>query len=96
MAVNSSAQQPDGRHHGFPRGVSGNPAGRKRGVPNKITREIRHMLMDALEAEGGVDYFRKVAQENPTVFCALIAKLLPRELKASLESDGGRPCPIRC
>ena len=51
--------------------------GRKRGTPNKITRSLKETILGALEAEGGIDYLRAVARENPTVFCALLAKVLP-------------------
>ena len=51
--------------------------GRQKGTPNKITRSLKQAILGALEAEGGVDYLRRVARENPTVFCALLAKVLP-------------------
>ena len=51
--------------------------GRRKGTPNMITRTLKQIILGALEAEGGVDYLRSVARENPTVFCALLAKLLP-------------------
>ncbi len=51
--------------------------GRKRGTPNKITRSLKETILGALEAEGGVDYLRTVARDSPTVFCALLAKVLP-------------------
>ena len=51
--------------------------GRQKGTPNKITRTLKESILGALEAEGGVNYLRSVAKENPTVFCALLAKVLP-------------------
>ena len=40
-----------------------------------MTRTLKEAILGALEAE--VDYLRAVARENPTVFCALLAKVLP-------------------
>ena len=51
--------------------------GRQKGTPNKMTRTLKETILGALEAEGGVDYLRAVARDNPTVFCALLAKVLP-------------------
>jgi len=51
--------------------------GRQKGTPNKITRTLKETILGALEAEGGVNYLRTVARENPPVFCALLAKVLP-------------------
>ena len=51
--------------------------GRQKGTPNKITRTLKETILGALKAEGGVNYLRSVARENPTVFCALLAKALP-------------------
>jgi hypothetical protein len=52
--------------------------GRKAGVPNRITGELRTMILDTLIALGGVEYLKRVAEENPAAFCALLAKLLPK------------------
>ena len=58
--------------------------GRKRGVPNRLTAELRGVVLSALHNAGGVDYLVKVARENPAVFCALLGRLLP--LEARLEA----------
>ncbi len=49
----------------------------RRARQTKVTRTLKEAILGALEAEGGVDYLRAVARENPTVFCALLAKVLP-------------------
>lgn len=57
--------------------------GRKKGVPNKITREIKQMVIDALSEAGGVDYLVKQAEKSPTAFLALVGKVIPLQLQGS-------------
>ena len=58
-------------------GASGNPEGRKPGVPNQLTRELRDLIRHALEAEGGVEYLRWAARNQPTAFLSLLGRLIP-------------------
>ncbi len=44
------------------------------------------MIREALEGVGGQKYLEKQAKKNPVAFMALIGKLIPSEVKASLES----------
>ncbi len=60
--------------------------GRQRGSPNKITRTLREMLLKALDDVGGQEYLAQQARENPAAFLALLGRLLPNEIKASVES----------
>ncbi len=55
--------------------------GRRRGVPNKFTAELRETILQALEEAGGVEYLVRVSQDSPAVFCALLSRLLPLEAK---------------
>lgn len=57
--------------------------GRRRGVPNKFTAELREVILQALEEAGGVDYLVRVSRDNPAVFCALLGRLLPLEARLS-------------
>jgi hypothetical protein len=54
--------------------------GRKRGVPNKITHDLRQMILGALSQAGGVDYLARQAEESPAAFLALIGKVLPYQV----------------
>ncbi len=54
--------------------------GRVCGTPNKLTVSVKEAILGALEEAGGVKYLLGVARENPQVFCALLAKLLPNEI----------------
>ena len=52
-------------------------SGRKRGSPNKLTADLRGIILGALQAAGGERYLAKVAKDHPAAFLALLAKLLP-------------------
>jgi hypothetical protein len=60
---------------------SGNPAGRPKGARNKITVEVRKAMYQAFERAGGTEYLLKVAQKDPKVFCRMLERLIPSELK---------------
>jgi hypothetical protein len=61
--------------------------GRQAGTPNRITKELKEMIIEALDRAGGVEYLTKQAKANPTAFLSLVGKLLPRENKPE---DTGR------
>ncbi len=58
-------------------------SGRKPGTPNKVTAEIKEMVEEALRAEGGIEYLRQVARDDPKAFCALVGKIIPKNIKIS-------------
>ena len=60
--------------------------GRQKGVPNKITMEIRQMILMALDNAGGVEYLTEQARANPGAFMALLGKILPTQITGK---DGG-------
>src|SRR5215472_9732024 len=55
-------------------------AGRKKGVPNKMTTDVRAMVLGALEEVGGMKYLARQALENPSAFMTLVGKVLPTQL----------------
>jgi hypothetical protein len=54
--------------------------GRVKGVPNKLTADVKAMILAALDEAGGVDYLRKQAVENPSAFMTLVGKVLPLQV----------------
>lgn len=68
------------RRTGMARGCK--TGGRQAGTPNKLTREMREMLLEALDRAGGVEYLAKQAIESPRAFMSLLGKLIPRPVAA--------------
>lgn len=66
-----------------PKSAGKNPnlkGGSRKGKPNKVTADLRAMIMGALDAAGGQAYLQKQADENPNAFMALVGKTLPKEV----------------
>lgn len=67
--------------------------GRPVGSVNKINQEIREMVREALELSGGVLYLVKQASENPVAFMGLISKIIPTDVKMTLDLPEARAYP---
>lgn len=64
-------------------------AGRKPGVPNKITTELKQAILQAAEeahSDGVVGYLKTVAMTNSSAFVSLLGKVLPMQVTGE---DGG-------
>ena len=58
-------------------------------APNIAARfAAKEAIAKAFELSGGVDYLVQVAKEDPRVFCALLAKIIPTEVKADVNVHG--------
>lgn len=51
--------------------------GRKKGTPNKLTIEVKTLVLQALDEAGGVVYLKNQAEENPSAFLTLVGKVIP-------------------
>lgn len=51
--------------------------GRVKGVPNKLSRDLKEMILGALSDVGGQAYLKGQAETNPNAFLGLVGKVLP-------------------
>ncbi len=65
-------------------------AGRKPGVPNKLSADIKGMVLGALSDVGGRDYLAARALDQPVAFMGLIGKVLPLQLTG----ENGAPIAV--
>lgn len=67
---------------GKPRG------GSRKGSPNKVTAELKDMILGALANAGGIDYLTERAQDPRTAsaFMTLVGKTLPMTVKGPGEN----------
>ena len=61
--------------------------GRAKGVPNKVTKELKEMILGALDDAGGQQYLARQAEENPVAFLTLVGKVLPLSVKAKVDEN---------
>lgn len=54
--------------------------GRAKGTTNKLTADVKAMVLEALDKAGGVTYLLAQAQTNPNAFMTLVGKVLPLTL----------------
>lgn len=57
--------------------------GRPKGARNKMTRDLKEMILSALNANGGQKWFEQQAAANPVAFMALLGKVLPMQVAGS-------------
>lgn len=72
----------------FVKGQSGNLNGRPAGTPNKVSAQLKDMILQALSDAGGVAYLQAQAEKNPGPFLSLVGKVLP------LQVTGGDGQPL--
>lgn len=63
--------------------------GRKKGTPNKLTRNLKEDILEAYRRAGGVEYLETIAKLNPQLYVQLLGKVLPTQLTGA--GDG----PVR-
>ena len=63
-------------------------AGRRPGSPNLVTRDLRQMVLGALDGAGGMQYLQQQASENPQAFLGLVGRCLPKDVKLTSNLEG--------
>ncbi len=66
-------------------------AGRRKGVPNKVSADLKAMILGALAKAGGMEYLEQQARSNPGPFLTLVGKVLPLQVSG----EGGGPVLTR-
>jgi hypothetical protein len=54
--------------------------GRPKGTPNRLTADVRAMILAALDKAGGIDYLVAQSERNPAAFLTLVGKVLPLQM----------------
>jgi hypothetical protein len=60
--------------------------GRPKGTPNRLTADVRAMILAALDKAGGIDYLVAQSERNPAAFMTLVGKVLPLQMTGA--NDG--------
>ena len=70
-----------GRPPGYPKS-----GGAKKGSIKVNTRRVKDTILSVFNDDlGGAKYLRKVAKNDPALFCSLLAKLIPQEIRAEVD-----------
>jgi hypothetical protein len=68
--------------------------GRPKGSQAKVTIALKEAILQAGEEAGGeeglVGYLKMLARDNSSAYAGLLAKILPSQIAADAESNGGR------
>jgi len=69
-------------------GNRGKPGpGRPKGSKNKVTQCMRELMRESLDEVGGKAWLRNLAETQPKAYAALVAKIIPTEVKTTVEGD---------
>ena len=63
--------------------------GRPKGSQNKLTADVKAMILAALDKAGGADYLLEQSEKNPTAFLTLVGKVLPMTVAGDPENPVG-------
>jgi hypothetical protein len=74
---------------GAPKGTRPPAAGkgRPKGAENKVTREVKEMVLMALDKAGGINYLVDRALDTPASFLALVGRIIPQQINATIKRN---------
>jgi hypothetical protein len=55
-------------------------AGRRKGVRNRMTRDLKELILDSLEGIGGQQWLERLGRTEKKAFATLIGKLIPLQV----------------
>ena len=64
--------------------------GREKGTSNRVTKQLKELILAALDGVGGQAYLERQAEKNPGPFLTLIGKVLP----TTLSGDSDHPLRV--
>lgn len=61
--------------------------GRAKGVGNKLTSDVKELVLAALRNVGGREYLELQAMRNPQAFMSLLGKIMPSQIDLNARVD---------
>ena len=69
--------------------------GRQKGAQNKLTGDVKAMVLAALDKAGGTEYLAKQALLSPSAFLSLVGKLLPMTVAGDADKPTGLTITVK-
>lgn len=63
-----------------------NRRGRPPGSLNKLSGDLKEMILEAMNRCGGIDYLQRQAEENPKTFLLLLGRVLPLQVTGDADN----------
>lgn len=61
--------------------------GSRKGVPNKVSRDLRAAIIESFYKAGGVNYLLEQSKANPQAYMSLMGKVIPKEIDATVRGQ---------
>ena len=61
--------------------------GRPRGSVNKYTKTVKEALLQSFQNQGGVEFWDKLAKQDPRLFAQCLTRLIPAEVNAEMNAN---------
>ncbi len=62
--------------------------GRKKGVPNRLTKTLKQAIEAAFHEVGGEQWLVQLAESDPKTFASLLGRLIPSEINGQVRTIG--------